>query len=232
MGDVLSLSAVNNKLYVGFQDTRIRCTELEVYTESKPKQIDSFEEELSSSPSLGLTLSLSGSPRRPGAKAPAKTRLLSSDSDVPCTPTKCVAPLPYRPMVASASQLAFCIGDTRESPVDLKVFGNSSHFGYASNYHMYRRHSTYIFSFVHCLIVRDNKMFSGAGDGMIKVWDLATGKCLASLSGHRGSVLALVATTDSTLLSGSRFVDCVCALQIFYCGHQRSYDQALGCAVG
>ena len=57
--------------------------------------------------------------------------------------------------------------------------------------------------------MRENKLFSGAGDGMIKVWDMKTGACLASLVGHCGSVLALVATSENTLLSGSRFDTCI-----------------------
>jgi len=46
-------------------------------------------------------------------------------------------------------------------------------------------------------------MASGSDDKTIKVWHLPTGVCLATLSGHRGSVTCLALLSSKTLVSGS-----------------------------
>ncbi|KAM5558772.1 hypothetical protein ABKV19_020454 [Rosa sericea] len=49
------------------------------------------------------------------------------------------------------------------------------------------------------------KLYSGSGDNTIKVWDLETLQCVATLSGHSGVVTSLVCW-DQFLISGS--LDC------------------------
>jgi len=44
---------------------------------------------------------------------------------------------------------------------------------------------------------------SGSYDGAMRIWDTESGACLATLSGHTGSVLALAVVDDDTLVSGS-----------------------------
>ncbi|MEG4082768.1 WD40 repeat domain-containing protein [Microcoleus sp. POL10_C6] len=49
------------------------------------------------------------------------------------------------------------------------------------------------------------QIVSGADDGILKVWDLATGKELRSLSGHRNAVTAIIVTPDGKqVISGSK----------------------------
>jgi hypothetical protein len=49
------------------------------------------------------------------------------------------------------------------------------------------------------------QIVSGADDGILKVWDLATGKELRSLSGHGNAVTAIIVTPDGKqVISGSK----------------------------
>ena len=208
MGDVLSLAIIGDQLFAGFQDTRIRNMTLDLIESkvSSPSLLRSIDDhvryyicegELSkfnqkSASGLNLTL----------RHVPKPVLSASKCCDTPAKKVSFVAPMPVPPKPAHASQLISTEG-AEEVPVDLKEFGDSSHFGFVCRCSC----MCYSFcdSFVHSLVVRENKLFSGAGDGMIKVWDMKTGACLASLIGHCGSVLALAATSDNTLLSGSRY---------------------------
>ncbi len=55
---------------------------------------------------------------------------------------------------------------------------------------------------VNSLVIADGKLFSGSDDDTIKVWEIKTGKCLATLKGHEAEVLSLV-IADEKLFSGS-----------------------------
>lgn len=44
---------------------------------------------------------------------------------------------------------------------------------------------------VYCLEFDSSRIITGSRDRTIKVWSLKTGRCLATFSGHRGSVLCL-----------------------------------------
>lgn len=44
---------------------------------------------------------------------------------------------------------------------------------------------------VYCLEFDSSRIVTGSRDRTIKVWSLKTGRCLATFSGHRGSVLCL-----------------------------------------
>ncbi|KAK4534538.1 hypothetical protein CDCA_CDCA02G0563 [Cyanidium caldarium] len=61
---------------------------------------------------------------------------------------------------------------------------------------------------VYCLAVSvfSGTLFTGSGDASIKVWDIASGACRATLRGHRGAVLTLVAddARGHRLYSGAR----------------------------
>lgn len=66
-------------------------------------------------------------------------------------------------------------------------------------------HYGYIFSLASCMGGR--LLCTGCGDGLVRVWNVASGVCTRALEGHAGAVLALTATEvdGSTLLfSGSR----------------------------
>ncbi|KAF5838694.1 WD40-repeat-containing domain protein [Dunaliella salina] len=50
----------------------------------------------------------------------------------------------------------------------------------------------------------DTRLFSGSTDHTIKMWDVPSGKCLATLTGHTGMVLSVAVSPDGrTLASGS-----------------------------
>ena len=51
--------------------------------------------------------------------------------------------------------------------------------------------------------MRQSVIVSGGGDMMAKVWDVADGGCLSSLSGHQSAVQALEVIADSVLASGA-----------------------------
>jgi WD40 repeat protein len=55
---------------------------------------------------------------------------------------------------------------------------------------------------IYCLAIFDGKLFSGSDDKTIKVWDLKTGECTATLIGTQSSVYSL-AVFDGKLFSGS-----------------------------
>ena len=42
------------------------------------------------------------------------------------------------------------------------------------------------------------RVVSGSGDETLKVWDVATGKCVATLKGHSGEVLRAASAFCST----------------------------------
>lgn len=66
-------------------------------------------------------------------------------------------------------------------------------------------HYGYIYSLASCM--GGSLLCTGCGDGLVRVYDVATGACSKALEGHAGAVLALTATEldGSTLLfSGSR----------------------------
>ena len=47
------------------------------------------------------------------------------------------------------------------------------------------------------------RLASGSTDGMIKIWDLATGACVATLEGHEETVCSLAVLAGGRLASGS-----------------------------
>ena len=55
---------------------------------------------------------------------------------------------------------------------------------------------------VYSLAAVDGKLFSGSSDNTIKIWDIKTGKCTATLQGHKHWVVSL-AVVSGTLFSGS-----------------------------
>lgn len=57
-------------------------------------------------------------------------------------------------------------------------------------------------SSVYCVQFDDRKLVTGSRDWTIKVWDLSTYQCRATLEGHRGSVLCLK-YNDHIMVSGS-----------------------------
>jgi WD40 repeat protein len=61
-------------------------------------------------------------------------------------------------------------------------------------------HCGYVYAVITCA----EFVCSAGGDGLIKLWRAGTKRYVATLTGHRGSVLALVAdSTSRTLYSGS-----------------------------
>jgi acetylornithine deacetylase/succinyl-diaminopimelate desuccinylase-like protein/predicted glutamine amidotransferase len=66
-------------------------------------------------------------------------------------------------------------------------------------------HYGYVFSLASCM---DGRLLcTGCGDGLVRVWDVATGMCRRVLEGHAGAVLALAVTEidgGTLLFSGSR----------------------------
>ena len=47
------------------------------------------------------------------------------------------------------------------------------------------------------------RLASGSDDGMIKIWDLATGECVATLEGHDDTVISVAVLEGGRLASGS-----------------------------
>ena len=55
-----------------------------------------------------------------------------------------------------------------------------------------------------CLAVLEGgRLASGSADQMIKIWNLATGVCVATLEGHGGTVYSLAVLEGGRLASGS-----------------------------
>jgi len=52
-------------------------------------------------------------------------------------------------------------------------------------------------------VLAHNRVISGSLDGTLRVWDVATGRTLATLHGHTDGVTALAALTDGRVVSGS-----------------------------
>ncbi|CAN0426394.1 unnamed protein product [Lampetra fluviatilis] len=57
---------------------------------------------------------------------------------------------------------------------------------------------------VTCVCVRGTSVASGGRDGTVRVWEAASGRCVAALSGHGGPVRGLGFLCDGLLVSGSR----------------------------
>lgn len=54
------------------------------------------------------------------------------------------------------------------------------------------------------LLEEDRKVISSSKDGMVKVWDLETQRCVQTLVGHHNPVWSLAVSPDrSTLVTGS-----------------------------
>ena len=52
--------------------------------------------------------------------------------------------------------------------------------------------------------LQDGRLASGSADAMIKIWDLATGACVATLEGHEHAVCSLAVLDEGRrLASGS-----------------------------
>ena len=57
---------------------------------------------------------------------------------------------------------------------------------------------------INCLVLLHNKhIVSGSDDGIVRVWDVDTGKCLQTLKGHTDQVNCLAALSDGCVASGS-----------------------------
>ena len=52
-------------------------------------------------------------------------------------------------------------------------------------------------------VLEGGRLASGSGDHTIKIWDLATGACVATLEGHAGWVMSLAVLEGGRLASGS-----------------------------
>eukprot|EP00047_Mylnosiga_fluctuans_P012762 m.27711 g.27711 ORF g.27711 m.27711 type:complete len:1166 (+) comp4449_c0_seq1:65-3562(+) len=74
--------------------------------------------------------------------------------------------------------------------------------GYLSHTHS-RTASSHI-GYVYALNICGDYLCSAAGDGRVMVWNTLSRECIATLSGHTGSVLALASQDAFTLFSGSR----------------------------
>lgn len=58
--------------------------------------------------------------------------------------------------------------------------------------------------YVFCVtVLRDGLVASGSGDKTVKVWELASGQCNATLAGHEGFVSGLGVLGDGRLVSSS-----------------------------
>ena len=57
-------------------------------------------------------------------------------------------------------------------------------------------------SYVNCLIVHNNILYSGSCDNAIRAWNLDTNECIATLQGHTGHVYCLI-VHNNILYSGS-----------------------------
>jgi WD40 repeat protein len=51
--------------------------------------------------------------------------------------------------------------------------------------------------------VDGNTLASGSSDNSIKLWDVGTGKTIATLEGHTGAVLSLTFNPDGMLLAST-----------------------------
>ena len=52
-------------------------------------------------------------------------------------------------------------------------------------------------------VLEGGRLASGSDDGMIKIWNLATGTCVATLRGHENEVNSLAVLEGGRLASGS-----------------------------
>ena len=53
------------------------------------------------------------------------------------------------------------------------------------------------------MVLSENRLASGSNDESIKIWDLSTFTCLQTLTGHRDTVMLLVALSENCLASSS-----------------------------
>lgn len=61
---------------------------------------------------------------------------------------------------------------------------------------------------VNTIVICNDAIVSGGGDGLIKVWCLSTLSCTATFQGHTGSIQVLCSSPKrSIVFSGSRFVE-------------------------
>jgi WD40 repeat protein len=57
---------------------------------------------------------------------------------------------------------------------------------------------------VNCVLrLTDGRLVSGSGDGVLRLWDMSSGTCMSTLTGHMGMVGCVLQLTDGRLVSGS-----------------------------
>jgi acetylornithine deacetylase/succinyl-diaminopimelate desuccinylase-like protein/WD40 repeat protein len=184
-GDVFSVAVIQRHIYAGFSDTNMRRLDEDVdaIVAQAAVSAESASTALAGSPGhracAPMSVSIVCPGRRPASAAGDAGSLHRTHSS-------------HDALAALGGGMAALLADGGD---DGSPCRNNNEFG----------HYGYVFALESCLDGR--VLCTGCGDGLVRVWNVATGACTRALEGHAGAVLALAVTEvdDCTLLfSGSR----------------------------